>query len=90
MTMTEDIGPSAANRIEPAKLVQLTTNIVAAYVSRNVTSPSDLPSLIGTVSRGLLEISHATEEATSTKPEPAVPVRRSIKPDWLSCLVECP
>lgn len=85
--MTEDARPSKAKRIKPAKLAQLTTDVVAAYLSRNVTSPSDLPHLIDMVSQGLQEIGQASEEAPPTRPEPAVPVRRSISPDQLTCLV---
>ena len=85
--MSEDTGSSEAKRIKPTELAQLTTDVIAAYLSRNVTSLADLPNLIDTVGRGLREIEQAAEEALPTKPEPAVPVRRSIKPDQLTCLV---
>ena len=76
--MTEEAGPTGGKRIKQAKLVQLTAGVVAAYLSHNVTSPSELPLLIDKVSRGLQEIGQAPEEAPPTKPEPAVPVPAPI------------
>jgi predicted transcriptional regulator len=74
--------------IEPAELAELTTDIVAAYVAHNAMSPADLPKVIDMVSRGLQGIGQAAEEeASPSKPEPAVPVRRSISPDQLTCLI---
>ena len=85
--MTEEAGPTGGKRIKQAKLVQLTAGVVAAYLSHNVTSPSELPHLIDIVGRGLQEVGQAPEETPPTKPEPAVSVRRSISPDQLTCLV---
>jgi predicted transcriptional regulator len=87
MTMVENAEHTEEGRIEPTELAQLTADVVAAYVSRNVVSPSGLPQLIDVVSRGLQGIGQMPEEALATKPEPAVPVRRSISPDQLTCLV---
>jgi predicted transcriptional regulator len=87
MMMAEDAVAAGGERIKPTKLAQLTAGVVAAYLSRNVTSPSDLPLLIDKVGRGLQEIGQAPEETPPTKPEPAVPIRRSISPDQLTCLV---
>jgi predicted transcriptional regulator len=74
--------------IEPTELAELTTDIVAAYVAHNAMSPADLPKVIDMVSRGLQGIGQAAEEdAPASKPAPAVPVRRSISPDQLTCLI---
>ena len=70
---------------EPRSLAELTTEIVAAYVSRNTIAPADLGDLIGAVSRALGTLGR--EEAEPAKPEPAVSVRRSIRDDHLVCLV---
>jgi hypothetical protein len=84
MTMAEDAERTGA-RIEPTELAELTTSIVAAYVSRNAMPPSDLPQLIDAVSRGLQGIGPSPEEAPPVKAEPAVSVRRSISADQLTC-----
>jgi predicted transcriptional regulator len=87
MTMAEDAGAVSEKQIEAADLARLTTDIVSAYVSGNTIPASDLPQLIVMVSRGLQGIGQAPEETQPTKPAPAVPVRRSIGPDQITCLV---
>jgi len=69
---------------EPSTLEQ-TATIVAAFVSNNQTGTADLPGLIQSVHRALLGVS-ATIPEPVVKKEPAVPVRRSITPDYLICL----
>jgi predicted transcriptional regulator len=70
---------------EPRAVAQLTTKIVVAYVTRNTISPADLGDLIGAVSRALDALGR--KEPEPAKPEPAVPVRRSIHDDHLVCLI---
>jgi predicted transcriptional regulator len=66
-------------------LLTLTADIVAAHVSNNSVAVNDLPNLIQNVHNALNGISGkpATAEA---RPEPKVPVRSSIKPDYIVCL----
>lgn len=82
-----DDSESTDEGIERTDLARLTVDIVAAYVSGNTMPPADLPQLIQVVSRGLLGIGPAAEEAPAPRPEPVVSVRRSISPDQLTCLV---
>jgi predicted transcriptional regulator len=77
--------PAEQTREQPRSLADLTTEIVAAYVSGNTIAPADLGDLIAAVSRALDALSR--EAAEPAKPEPAVPVRRSIHDDHLVCLV---
>lgn len=70
-----------------SELVGLAADIVAAYVGNNPVPVTNLPSLINEVYRAL----SATVDATGDKMEdsdlrPAVPVKRSIQPDYLICL----
>jgi predicted transcriptional regulator len=65
--------------------LEKTTEIVAAFVSKNQTSTADLPALIQAVHRALTGISVAAPEPEPRK-EPAVPIRRSITPDHIVCL----
>jgi predicted transcriptional regulator len=69
----------------PRSVAQLTTEIVVAYVTRNTIAVADLGDLIGSVGRALDALGR--EQAEPAKPEPAVPVRRSIQEDHLVCLV---
>jgi predicted transcriptional regulator len=70
---------------EPRSLARLTTEIVVAYVTRNTIVPGDLGNLIGAAARALGTLGR--EQAEPVKPEPAVPVRRSIQDNHLVCLV---
>jgi predicted transcriptional regulator len=66
--------------------IEMTAEIVAAYVENNTISTTDLPALIQSVHRALNSISTGVEAVESAPKEPAVPVRRSITPDYLVCL----
>ena len=72
---------------ERTQIAELTTEIVAAYVSHHKIQMPDVPNLINAVAT---ELGSLGTEATSTameRPEPAVSVRRSVRPDHLVCLI---
>jgi predicted transcriptional regulator len=77
--------PQEQEREEPESVAKLTTEIVVAYVTRNTVAPTDLGDLIGAVARALGALGR--EQVEPVKPEPAVPVRRSIHDNHLVCLV---
>ncbi|MGQ4272443.1 MucR family transcriptional regulator [Terrihabitans sp. B22-R8] len=66
--------------------VELAADIVSAYVSNNSVTTSDLPQLIGDVHAALLRLTNGVTELPSEAPKPAVPVRKSITPDYIICL----
>ncbi|HWU94953.1 MAG TPA: MucR family transcriptional regulator [Sphingomonas sp.] len=66
-------------------LVTLTADIVAAHVSNNSVSVSDLPTLIANVHGALAGLGRTAAEP-EVKQEPAVSVRASVKPDYIVCL----
>ena len=66
-------------------LLTLTADIVAAHVSNNSVAVNDLPNLIQNVHGALSGISRQSS-APEPRPEPKVPVRSSIKPDYIVCL----
>jgi predicted transcriptional regulator len=72
---------------EVRSVAKHTTEIVVAYVTRNTITPGDLGDLIGAVARALDALGRESTEPAAAKPEPAVPVRRSIRDEHLSCLV---
>jgi predicted transcriptional regulator len=76
-----------ADDAEPASLADMTVEIVSAYVARNQVAASDLPKLISAVAGGLSSLGREPEAAVPSKPEPAIPVRRSVRPDYLVCLM---
>jgi predicted transcriptional regulator len=67
-------------------LVDMTTDIVSAYVSANQVAPQDLPALIRTVHTALREVSGAPQVAVEPSLEPAVAVKKSVTPDFIICL----
>jgi len=66
-------------------LITLTSDIVAAHVSNNDVGVDALPSLITNVYGALSGLGKASSEAEE-RPEPAVSIRASIKPDYIVCL----
>jgi len=76
-----------SHRATPANTAELTAEIVSAYVSNNETALSDVAALITAVAGQLSRIGTASEPVEVEKPEPAVPIRRSIQRDHLLCLV---
>jgi predicted transcriptional regulator len=66
-------------------LLTLTADIVAAHVSNNSVAVNDLPNLIQNVHSALSGIS-PRGSAPEARPDPKVPIRSSIKPDYIVCL----
>lgn len=62
----------------------LTAEIVAAHVSNNSVSVTDLLTLIGDVYRSLAGTGQV--EVTEERPQPAVPIKKSVFPDYIVCL----
>ena len=71
---------------EKSEIVEMTTDIVAAYVGNNVVSTADLPALIQSVYRALTGVVSGSDTTETAPKEPAVPLKRSITPDFLICL----
>jgi predicted transcriptional regulator len=66
-------------------LITLTSDIVAAHVSNNDVAVADLPGLITNVYAALAGLGEAAP-VIENKPEPAVSIRASVKPDYIVCL----
>jgi predicted transcriptional regulator len=67
------------------ELMELTTEIVAAHVSNNSVAMNDLPELIQQIYKTLATVGTAAA-AGAERPQPAVPIRKSITPDFVICL----
>jgi predicted transcriptional regulator len=66
--------------------IELTADIVSAYVSNNTVAAAEIPALINQVHGALLRVSTGQSEAPSEPLKPAVPVKRSISAEHLVCL----
>ncbi len=65
------------------ELLEHTTKIVAAQVANNPIAVTDVPGLIATVHQALAAL--GPEEA-APRPEPVVPIKQSVKPEYIVCL----
>jgi len=66
-------------------LLALTGQIVSAHVSHNTVAMSDVPQFIEQVYRTLSSVGEEAE-VVEERPQPAVPIKKSITPDYLICL----
>jgi predicted transcriptional regulator len=66
--------------------IDLTANIVSAYVSNNATPASDLPALISQIHGALVRVSAGQVEVAAEPAKPAVPVKKSMTSEYLVCL----
>jgi predicted transcriptional regulator len=73
--------------MENETIITLTADIVSAHVSNNSVAAADIPTLILSVFGALAAAGKPVVEP-ETKPEPAVSIRSSVKPDAIACL-EC-
>jgi predicted transcriptional regulator len=71
---------------EPQQLIELTAEIVAAYVANNQTDGAQLPQLIGSIHETLTKLSSGAVEQPSEPQVPAVPIKKSVTPDYIVCL----
>ena len=66
--------------------LRLTSDIVAAFVSANSVPPGDLPGLIRNVHQTIQSLDGAAGGQPAERPKPAVPINRSVHPDYIVCL----
>jgi predicted transcriptional regulator len=69
-----------------SNLIDLTADIVAAYVSNNSVGAQELPNLISEVHTALQKTNGGEPEPEPEPLKPAVPIKKSITPDYLICL----
>ena len=68
------------------ELLRMTADVVAAYVSKNPLPANDLPSVINTVHLSFAGLDSDKQAGGDSALKPAVPVRKSVTPDFLICL----
>jgi predicted transcriptional regulator len=78
-------GGNAMNE-KSSNYIELTADIVSAYVSNNSVSAGDISALISQVHSALLRVSNGQGEVVSEALKPAVAVKKSITPEYLICL----
>ena len=76
--MSENMGSGS--------FIELTAEIVSAYVSNNPVPAADMPGLINQVHGALVRISGGHSDAQPEPLKPAISVKKSITPDYIVCL----
>ena len=66
--------------------IELTAEIVSAYVSNNTVAAGEIPSLINQVHAALARVSGKPGDAPAEPLKPAVSVKKSITPEFIICL----
>ena len=67
------------------EMVQATVDIVSAHVANNSMAVADIPGLIEEVYQTLMRLGDVVEPE-EVRPDPVVPIKKSITPDYLICL----
>jgi len=66
--------------------IELTANIVSAYLSNNPTPAGEIPNLISQVHGALLRVSAGRSETPLEPAKPAVSLKKSMTSEYLVCL----
>lgn len=75
------------DRANAVDFVELTADIVSAYVSKNPVPPAELPTLIARVHGALGQLAAGGAVEKPAEPlQPAVPIKKSVMPDYIVCL----
>jgi len=75
-----------AEKSGESSYIQLTANIVSAYVSNNTVASAEIPNLINQIYSALVRISNGQVMASAAPLKPAVPIKRSVTTEYIVCL----
>ena len=67
-------------------LLALTTEIVSAHLSNNIVPQNEVSGLIETVFRTLSNLGGHIPMSSGDRPQPVVPIKKSVTPDYIVCL----
>jgi predicted transcriptional regulator len=74
------------NSLTQSDMLRMATEVVSAYVSNNAIPTEQVSEVIAKVYDSLATIREGKDEASREPAKPAVPIRRSITPDFIICL----
>jgi predicted transcriptional regulator len=80
--MNEDMR----GKVTDEDMMRMTTEVVSAYVGNNMLPAAQIPDVIRTVYSSLRDLNATEGHAERESPKPAIPVRRSVTPDYIICL----
>jgi predicted transcriptional regulator len=77
---------STPEKLDPEIVRRQAVEIVSAHISNNNVAQSDLPDLIQSVYQALEKLASGVSTQKEEKPTPAVPIRKSVQPEYIVCL----
>src|SRR5687767_14521540 len=84
--MRKNMAEPAAPKTAEDELLRMTAEVVSAYVSNNTLATGQLADVIQAVYNSLRGLEGQVAEPPSEPLKPAVPVRKSVTPEFLVCL----
>jgi predicted transcriptional regulator len=73
-------------RVSREDVLRMAVDVVAAYLSNNQVATGQIPDIINSVYSSLISLDVTVEELPAEAPKPAVPVRKSVTPEYIVCL----
>ncbi|WP_142846879.1 MucR family transcriptional regulator [Telmatospirillum sp. J64-1] len=80
------MNENTAEKSSREEILRMAVDVVAAYVSKNPLPAGQIPEVIQTVFSSLNSLENDAQEIKAEAPRPAVPVRKSVTPDYIVCL----
>ena len=80
------MAETAAPKIAEEELLRMTTDVVAAYVSNNTLPTAQLAEVINAVYGSLKSLEGQVAQVQPEPLKPAIPIRKSVTPEFLICL----
>ena len=77
---------SVPEKVSRDDVLRMAVDVVAAYLSNNKMPTGGVPEVISTIFESLSAADAAAAGGTTEPQKPAVPIRRSVKPDFIVCL----
>lgn len=71
---------------QPLDVMELVSDIVSAYLSNNSLEPEEIPAFVRLVKKSLLNLEPSQKFVMASNTEPAVPIEKSVTPDYIICL----
>jgi predicted transcriptional regulator len=85
--MSSEVTDQVSTPGAQPNFIELAADIISAFVSNNSVPAADLPALIANVHGALQNVSNPVRQETP-KFEPAVPVKKSVTPEFLISLID--
>ena len=76
----------AANQVTAEDILRMTAEVVSAYLSNNILPAGQISEVIQAVHGSLNALSTGKPDGSSEPPKPAVPIKKSVSPDYIICL----